>query len=323
MYHIMIHNDTQKVAKSCSKVAQTFYCEKCDYSTSKKSSWKKHLETKKHKSTQMVHNDTSKVAKSCSININKWTCECGKTYKYHSGFYRHKAKCTYIVDTQQNPVINQSEENTDTEEHVMVSVEWMKTMMTAMSNALVENGQIGGGNNITTSGDNNTINNQKIFNVNLFLNEKCANAMSIQDFAKNLQLTMNDLDKSKPECITNIVLKNLKPMAITERPFHCADASTQEWYVKDQNKGWEEDDGEKVIQQTESGINKSWPRTFEEMHPNWKGNDKLQDKYVESSLKATQRMSSKNAKKVLNDIGLKATLNETVMKHHIDSKLES
>ena len=150
----------------------------------------------------------------------------------------------------------------------------------------------------------------------MFLNEQCANAMSIQDFAKQLQLTMNDLDKSKPECITNVVLKNLKPMALTERPFHCTDAEAQEWFVKDQDKGWQEDDGEKVIQQTENGINKAWPDTFEEEHPNWKGNDKLHDKYVESSLKATQKMSSKNAKKVLADIGSKTSLTAEIAEKH-------
>ena len=319
MYHIMVHNGTSLGTKSCKKVAPIFYCEKCDYTTSRKSSWEKHLQTKKHNDTQMVHNGTLEVAKSCKNEpAAKWECVCGKSYKYHSGYYRHKSKCTYkppvcepVVET--NPSIKEDDGITVNKDGTwtMTPEQMLKGFVEVMKDAGVI-----GSSSISGSGSHNTINNQKIFNVNLFLNEQCANAMSIQDFAKQLQLTMNDLDKSKPECITNVVLKNLKPMALTERPFHCTDAEAQEWFVKDQDKGWQEDDGEKVIQQTENGINKAWPDTFEEEHPNWKGNDKLHDKYVESSLKATQKMSNKNAKKVLADIGSKTSLTAEIAEKH-------
>ena len=59
--------------------------------------------------------------------------------------------------------------------------------------------------------------------------------MSIQDFARNLQLTMADLDKAKPDQITNVVMKNLQPLSITDRPFHCTDLSGSEWYVNDKD----------------------------------------------------------------------------------------
>ena len=294
----MVQNGTSKVAKSCSD----FHCEKCDYTTSKKSSWLKHLETKKHNSVKMVHNDTSKVAKSCSTG--RFVCKCGRSYKYHSGYYRHKAKCNY--EPEANEVTEVVEEL-----HSRITKAEMTQITTQVLTTLLENGTIGQ----QQGGHHNTINNnhQKIFNVNLFLNDQCANAMSIQDFAKNLQLTMNDLDKSKPECITNVVLKNLRPMAITDRPIHCTDGDKQEWYVKDEDKGWQEDDGDKMLSEVDNKINQSWPNTFQNEHPNYESSEKLQDKYIDAAAKASKKLSDKAKKKVLSEIGLSATLNATVV----------
>ena len=294
----MVQNGTSKVAKSCSH----FHCEKCDYTTCKKSSWLKHLETKKHNSVKMVHNDTSKVAKSCSTG--RFVCECGRSYKYHSGYYRHKAKCNYEPEASEVTEVVE-------ELHSRITKAEMTQITTQVLTTLLENGTIGQ----QQGGHHNTINNnhQKIFNVNLFLNDQCANAMSIQDFAKNLQLTMNDLDKSKPECITNVVLKNLRPMAITDRPIHCTDGDKQEWYVKDEDKGWQEDDGDKMLSEVDNKINRSWPNTFQNEHPNYESSEKLQDKYIDAAAKASKKLSDKAKKKVLSEIGLSATLNATVI----------
>ena len=181
----MVHNGTQIVAKSCSKVAHTFYCEKCDYSTSKKSSWQKHIETKKHNGTQMIHNGTQKVAKSCSKE--RFTCDCGRSYKFHSGYYRHKSKCTWNPSVENDKLTDISNDDSN-DDSITMSKAALTSLMTEMTKALlpVVAEAVGDKSSISGSGSNNTINNQKIFNVNLFLNEECANAMSIQDFAKKL-----------------------------------------------------------------------------------------------------------------------------------------
>ena len=67
---------------------------------------------------------------------------------------------------------------------------------------------------------NQTNSNNNIINVQMFLNEKCGEAMSIQNFANQLFITMDDLNNNKKDCISNVVLKNLKPLSITQRPFH-------------------------------------------------------------------------------------------------------
>ena len=311
MYHIMIHNDTQKVAKSCSKVAHVFYCENCDYGTSKKSSWTKHLETKKHKGAQMIHNDTQKVAKSCSGD--RFECECGKSYKFHSGYYRHKSKCTWTPPLENDKLTDISNDD----DSITMSKAALTSLMTEMTKALlpVVAEAVGDKSSISGSGSHNTINNQKIFNVNLFLNEECANAMSIQDFAKKLQLTMNDLDKGKPEYLTNVVLKNLRPLAVTDRPFHCTDADSAKWFVKDRENGWEEDSGEKIIKTTEHGIRRQWPSEFEKEHPEWNANEKLQEKYVKIAGNTSSQLNKKEKDKVLDEVKDMAALNEDIIEH--------
>ena len=312
----MVHNGTQNVAKSRSKVAQDYYCEKCDYRTCKTSDWKKHLKTKKHNGTQMIHNGTQNVAKSCSKE--RFTCDCGRSYKFHSGYYRHKSKCTWTSPVEDGNKLAMS--SNDDSDSITMSKSALTGLMTEMTKALlpVFAEAVGDKSSISGSGSNNTINNnnQKIFNVNLFLNEKCANAMSIQDFAKNLQLTMSDLDKAKPDQITNVVMKNLQPLSITDRPFHYTDLSGAEWYVNDKDKGWETDNGVKVIESAEHGIMKKWPDQFQEAHPNWTSSERLQDKYVKLAGEATSSLKEKDKNKVLDNLKETAELNEEMLAQH-------
>ena len=314
----MVHNDTDLVAKSCNKVAQSFYCENCDYSTSRKSSWKKHLETRKHNGTQMVHNDTDLVAKSCTtttpLATNVYTCECGRTYKYHSGYYRHKHKCDWKHDT--NVVVEHQPEQSSTAETlkgIADAVKALSQLSIATANALGSNTS-----HISGSGSHNTINNQKIYNVNLFLNEKCGEAMCIQDFARNLQLTLADLDESRPEAIRNVVLKNLQPLTITDRPFHCTDAEKSEWYINDKDNGWEPDSGAKVLESAQHGIRRQWPSEFSDAHPDWSKSETLQDKYVTLAAKTNSDLGNKERKKVLDGLA-----RETVLTKDVIDKIDS
>lgn len=309
----MLHNAAPEVAKSCKKVALTFHCEKCDYTTSRKSSWNKHLETKKHNAAQMLHDGAQKVAKSCTYET--FECGCGKSYKHHQSFYRHKARCMWKPNTG---VSEESIIKTDDPDSITISKNALTGLITEVSKALIPviAESIGDKSSISGSGSNNTINNQKIFNVNLFLNEKCANAMSIQDFARNLQLTMADLDKSKPDQITNVVMRNLQPLSITDRPFHCTDISGSEWYVKDQEKGWGTDSGSRVIDSTEHGIRQKWPDQFVNEHPDWQKSERLQDKYVKLAGEAATTLKEKDRQRVLNDLKDTVELTDDVMAKH-------
>ena len=261
----MVYNGISKVAP---KSPHNFVCKNCDYTTCKKSSWTKHLVTKKHLKGELLQ----KVAKSCSAE--RFACSCGKSYKFQSGYYRHKTICLKTESDMDDKLIEKI----------------TKSLMNVFGNQTIIN------------------NNQKIFNVNIFLNEECANAMSIQDFAKQLQLSMDDLDKDKMDCLTNVVLKNLQPLSITNRPFHCTDISNSEWYVKDIEKGWESDTGVKVLTTTEHAITQKWSTEFEKKHPGWVQDEKHQEKYVKIAGSASSKLTSKDTMKVLRDISMCAKL---------------
>jgi hypothetical protein len=136
--------------------------------------------------------------------------------------------------------------------------------------------------NNTTNSHNKTINNNnKTFNIMMFLNEKCKDAMTIQDFAERLVVSIEDLEKKKFDCLSNTILKNLKSLAITERPVHCGNRKKKEWYVNDKDNGWELDNGEKLIKNAEYGINKKFQNEFKKHYPNYSTVENIKDKYMQ------------------------------------------
>ncbi len=78
----------------------------------------------------------------------------------------------------------------------------------------------------------------------MYLNEQCKNAMNLEDFVRNITVSLKDLDYSKQngyaKGITNIFMKQLADLEPTERPIHCSDKKRLQFYVKDDNK-WEKD----------------------------------------------------------------------------------
>jgi hypothetical protein len=226
------------------KICSKFYCENCDYGTSKKSSYDEHLTTTKHQKS-MISNDF--LPKTCS----KYTCDnCCKEYKDYSGLWRHKKKCKLISSEEINDeiVIDNAYENNiidNTNNELQEMKEFMKYLMKensemkSMMLKVIENGTNNTTNNIHTNSHN------KAFNLNFFLNETCKDAMNIMDFVESIQLQLSDLEnvgeKGYIEGISNIIVKNLKSLDITQRPVHCTDKKREIIYVKDDNK-WEKDD---------------------------------------------------------------------------------
>ena len=297
-----MHNGADLGPKSCRKVAQDYYCEKCDYSTSKLSSWKKHIKTKKHNGAQMVHNDSKKVAK--KLPEKKYICECGKSYKFHQGLYRHKKTCSYLNeesdDEEENVIVKKKGDlmfGSEEKDKFMEMV--MKTTMEVVSKTTTEIIKNIAPHMGTNTNSFNTNNN---FNINLFLNEQCANALSIQDFAKKLTLTMQDLATLKdnePKAIQGIIKNNLKSLTITERPMHNHDKT---WYVKDRDEGWEDDGGEKIVKTIKTGVSQKSGPTFVDNNPDWMTNQKKGEAYAETMAVAMKEPTTRCQNKILKSI---------------------
>jgi hypothetical protein len=185
---------------------------------------------------------------------NQWICECGSSYKFSSGLSRHKKKCTFIIEAKENSKEVKSESNEALkikmlEEKVVemekkqMEVEMEKKQMEKKqdeNSLLKEFIQLAKEGKLGNTTNNNTTNNQ--FNLNIFLNEKCKDAMNIQDFVEQIKLQLSDLEtqgsKGYVEGISNIFIKNLDEMDEDKRPIHCTDVKREVLYVKN-NDTWE------------------------------------------------------------------------------------
>ena len=274
----------QMIKKEFQKVPYNFHCEMCDYYGVRESQWKRHINTKKHNDNKMIKNGNKKV---------RYECPCGKSYKYQSGYSRHKMGCNFVVEEkhEESVTVDMLKALMYENQKLQQEVSSMKAIIPSIANG--------------TTMTNNTINsnnNNKIINVQMFLSEKCADAMSIQHFAKQLEVTLDDVCKSKKDCITNVVLKNLQPLSLTQRPFHCTNPKSKEWYIKDEKQGWEEDSGEKLLQNAEESIRKKWVCEFESRYPEWMENDQLREKYVEIAGSTTAQLPEKTKLKLLREL---------------------
>ena len=278
------------VKKTLQNSPKNYHCEKCDYYASRISDFNKHLQTIKH---------NGKNGKKNSPPKNPYHCGCGKKYKFQSGYCRHKKQCNFVTD-----------EAKTTEDPDKTNTDMMEIMLKVVGENESLHKQIQ--EMIPKIGNNNNSNNQ-VFNIQLFLNEKCADAMTIQNFAKQLFITMDDLSKEKKECITNVVLKSLQPLAITERPFHCTNLKNQEWYIKDEKEGWKENTGEKVIQNAEYGIQQSWCTEFEKQYPDWMDTEALKVQYIAIAGSTTRDLDEKLKLKLLKELGKQVKLTKKEM----------
>jgi hypothetical protein len=255
-------------SKKSQKIAKKYLCKNCDYSTCNKSDFNKHLSTDKHKKndndSKMVVNDSVKSPK---IANNLFTCHCGKTYKYDSGYYRHKKKC------QKNIEIDKKMED---KELIMLLVKQNSELLEVIKN---------GTHN--TNNSHNTNSHNKTFNLQFFLNETCKDAMNIMDFVDSIKLQLSDLENvgkvGYVEGISNIITTNLKALDVSQRPIHCTDKKREVLYIKDEDK-WEKEDDEKnkirkVIKKVASKNQRLLPQ-FKEVHPDCiKASSKYSDQY--------------------------------------------
>ena len=287
------------LGNSGQKKAEKYYCKCCDYSTSYLSKWNRHLKTKKHNATKMLPNADYLGNSGQKKAENAWICGCGKSYKHKQSFYRHKAKCTYINETKDElkenniAISEESKEKTIT----LTASELQNIITESVKAASGLTGQSIRGNN------NNQIQNN--FNIQLFLNEKCAKAASIQDFAKKLKLTMGDLSlmkENEPKAITNIIVKNLKDYTEVERPFH---HHQKKWYIKDKDEGWDnegKESGEILVKNVKVGVSQKAPQVFVDNNPDFLTDEKQGKNYAETVSVVMKDVSDRNTNKILKSV---------------------
>lgn len=225
-----------------------YKCKNCEYNTTKKCNFMKHLSTLKHVSNNSI--------------IFK-CCNCNKIYKHKSSLWRHQRHCLNNYNNEN--IYNEIEENeiTINKDNSFIDSDLIVQLINEnkeLKNLLMEQAkQTTEIKNIIeqmkeTNVDMSTLTtinyNNKTFNLNVFLNETCKNAMNLSDFINSIQLELSDLinvgEVGYVRGISDIITNNLNAMDVADRPIHCSDGKREILYVKDGDK-WEKDENKDKI----------------------------------------------------------------------------
>ena len=253
-----------------SKNSPKFICEPCDFKCCKKGDYNRHIMTAKHKMSMDTTDLAIKIT-SKTTNLEEYTCDnCEKIYKDKSGLWRHKKKCVTIKEKSmeiEEDLYDKNNELTQTQiqnpnelilflvkenqEFKKMMIEMQKQLLQEQNKQSIElNKQILeiAKDAKTTTINNNCNNTNNKFNMNIFLNEKCKDALNIMDFVTSLPLNLIDLEETGKQGyvkgLSRILINGLKDIDVSKRPIHCSDLKRETLYVKDNNV-WEKEDTEK------------------------------------------------------------------------------
>jgi uncharacterized C2H2 Zn-finger protein len=238
-----------------------FECKKCNFTSSNKKDYSRHILTAKH---QNLTNLTEKTPK----NPLPFQCQkCGKIYKSRVGSWQHSKKCELMTasnliaikkDTNHpdtNTFVDILKQNNDFKSLMVDQSKQMQEMQVELYHQQVENNKLQerlieavkySGNHI----QNQTINhNNQKFNLNFFLNTTCKDAMNMSEFIENINVDFKDIENIGKDGyvsgMTNMILSRIKDLDITKRPLHCTDLKRETMYIKE-NDEWSKDTTENI-----------------------------------------------------------------------------
>jgi hypothetical protein len=210
------------------KNSNKFFCLFCDFKCCNKNDYNRHILTRKH---QILSNTTEKTQK----NPDGFICDCGKEYKHHSSLWNHKKICNYKKEE-----INENVDISD--KSLILTLIQQNNELQKQMLEVIKNGTTNINNSI-----NNTNSNNKTFNLQVFLNETCKDAMNIMDFVDSIKIQLADIESigelGYVNGISKLIIKNLKALDEHMRPVHCSDLKRESLYVKDANV-WEKEDSD-------------------------------------------------------------------------------
>jgi hypothetical protein len=307
--HIKEHNKYQAKNSFENNTNYYYICNNCHYKTYKKFNYEKHLETSKHKKLTATYENVASEKK-------QFICKCGKVYKHNQSLYNHKKTCNFkeinqeicevIEDKEDSNIIN----NQSNLENLIIK---LITENNEIKNTLLkENNEIKNtllkenqelrqqiSELIPKIGNNNNNNNH--FNINLFLNEKCKDAMSINEFVQSIEISLKNLITTKTKGLgiglNDIINENMNKLSIYERPIHCTDKKRETLYVK--HDKWEKDIDKLSTTNMLKGLQLQQIKSlhlWKEAHPSYMEDEDLKHEYMILVNKCTKPLSESEKK---------------------------
>ena len=324
--------ETNPINKKREKVK--YECKLCDYNTSKKTDFVRHTETRKHIKRKSRGNAFPKTLEKNEngVFLNKLICKCGRNFKTRSGLWKHKKICKYHNLISKETTVPRrfpktKSVSTSGRDLSGVSLD-DRLKLIQIENAQLKNKKLKkeieildkptfskspnpSTNTLTNeavktigeiAGDNNC-NNTNNISINMYLNENCKNALNLEDFVKQITVSLQDLDYSKEngyaKGVTNILVKQLNDLSPTERPIHCSDKKRMKFYVKDDNK-WAKDDNNVKLTNSIKSVGMEQVRTlteWENLHPNYQEDPRLLTEWQTTLSKLTPGQDTKESQK--------------------------
>jgi hypothetical protein len=236
--------------KLSSKMFGNYVCNLCDYNSCRKSQYDRHLLSLKHQirtNTNKCAENSSNTFDTISIIHKQHSCQCGKIFKHASSLWNHRNKCE-VENEKKHISSNTILPNLEIDKEMLIKM--LLKNQEVMENVILKNQDVmekmieiipSIGNQVHTN-SHNTTNNQ--FNIQMFLNEHCKNAMNLTDFIDSLPITAatydSTIENGLTKTITNMITNGLNKLDILERPIHCTDATRKTLYVKESDI-WEKD----------------------------------------------------------------------------------
>ena len=271
----------QKSMEKTPKNAENFVCEKCAFVCCKQSEWDRHIARPKHIGSTFGNKKTPK-------NAEIICAACNSSYKHRSGLWKHKKVCNGVV--QEKEIIDLLiKENSEFKNIVLEMVksngDLQKQMIEVCKNS----------NTITHINNNNNNSHNKTFNLQVFLNEQCKDAMNISEFVNTFDLQLEDLESvgelGYVEGMTKIILDKLNSMDIYKRPMHCSDAKRETLYIKDENIWAKEERNNPKLRQAIKTVtfrNMKQVKKWSDKYPESLNNEsRLNDKYMMLVIQST------------------------------------
>ena len=303
------------------KTPNNYECNKCDFICSNKKDYNRHINTAKHKRLTMANLWLTEKTPDDYKCMN-----CNKTYKHKSSLSKHKKKCVIqgdnIIDQPKTmDIVIDKEEQINLNNVVEILINENKNLQNTILELVPKiKGDIT--NNTTNTNSHNTTTNQ--FNINMFLNEQCKNAMNLTDFIESLPITAETFDYTNQngltKSLTHMMVTGLNGMDVLERPIHCTDPHRKTMYVKE-NDIWEKDDNQesiiksidKLAVKQRSNISK-----WQEANIGWNRDDNLQTKFtniVGKSLMLVER-NEKEMNKIVKELSKSTYITENIKSNY-------
>jgi hypothetical protein len=299
-----------------------FYnCLSCQYFTSNKTHWNRHIQTEKHGKVLLATDcQQKKHISHITVIEQKFACDCGKFYTDRSGLWRHRKKC---INSNEEPseteIISQQQDQTAS---LAALLQQMMKQNQELQKQLIELA------NEKKNIINNTINYNK-FNLMVFLNEYCKDAVNFTDFVRSLELQLTDLEDTGKlgyvAGISNIFIRNLKNLDILKRPIHCSDLKRETIYIKDQDNWQKEEGNEKIKKAIDSVTNKNIKLLPEwtKQNPDFiNGESKTSDQYLvimNQSMGITddEEYDKKQINKIISNIAKEVTIDKELVMQNV------